>query len=132
MWKIQRDILAPKRDEVTGECRRLHDEKLHDLTSSQNYSGDQFENNEMGGACRPYEGKKRAIHHLVGKKNVRERDHLGDLGVDGRTILKWIFKMSDVGMDWINLTRDRDRWWALVKEVMNLQVTQNAQDFLTS
>jgi len=29
------------------------------------------------------------------------------------------------GMDWIDLTRDRDRWWTLVNAVMNLQVPQN-------
>jgi hypothetical protein len=26
------------------------------------------------------------------------------------------------GMDWINVALDRDRWWALVKVVRNLQV----------
>ena len=26
------------------------------------------------------------------------------------------------GMDWINLAEDRDRWWAVVNEVMNLRV----------
>jgi hypothetical protein len=33
---------------------------------------------------------------LVG--NLRERDHWGDPGVDGRKILKWIFKKYDVGV----------------------------------
>jgi len=29
-------------------------------------------------------------------RNLRERDHLGDAGVDGRIILRWIFRKSDV------------------------------------
>jgi len=55
-------------------------------------------------------------------ENLRGRDHLGDPGVDVRIILRWIFKMSDVGMDWIDLPQDRDRWRALVNGVMNLRV----------
>jgi len=52
----------------------------------------------------------------------RERDHLGDSGVDGRIILRWIFRKWDGGMEWIDLAQDRDRWWAIVNAVMNLQV----------
>jgi hypothetical protein len=47
---------------------------------------------------------------------------LGDPGVDGRIILKLIFKKWDWGMDWIELAQDRDRWRALVNAVMNLRV----------
>jgi hypothetical protein len=54
--------------------------------------------------------------------NLREADHLGDPGVDERIILKWILKQWDGGMDWIELPQDRDRWWAVVNAVMNLQV----------
>ena len=36
------------------------------------------------------------------------------------------------GLDWIELAQDRDRWRAVVYAVMNLQVTQNAGNFLTS
>jgi len=56
--------------------------------------------------------------------NRRERDHWGDLGVDGWIILGWISRRW-VGcgyVDWIGLAQDRDRWWMLVSAVMNLRV----------
>jgi hypothetical protein len=42
--------------------------------------------------------------------------------VDGRIILKWIFEGLGGGVDRIDLTQDRDRWWAVVYTVMNLRV----------
>ena len=36
-------------------------------------------------------------------ENLREGDHLGDQGIDGRIILKWIFERSDGDIDWIDL-----------------------------
>jgi hypothetical protein len=46
-----------------------------------------------------------------------------DLGVDGRIILKLIFKKWKWGgMDLIAMAQDRDRWRALVSAVMNLRV----------
>jgi len=48
---------------------------------------------------------------------------LGDTGVFGKIILKWIFRQCNVGgMDWIDLAQDRDKWWAFVSAVMNLRV----------
>jgi hypothetical protein len=47
---------------------------------------------------------------------------MGDPDVDGRIILKWIFKTWHGNMDWIELAQDRDRWQAVVNAVMNLRV----------
>ena len=47
---------------------------------------------------------------------------MGDPGVDGSIILRWIFRKWDVvGVDWIELAQDRDSWRALVNAVMNLR-----------
>jgi len=48
----------------------------------------------MGGACSVYGGEERCIHGFLG--NLRERDHLGDPGVDGMMILRGIFRKWDV------------------------------------
>jgi hypothetical protein len=44
--------------------------------------------------------------------DLRE-EHLEDPGVDGKIILKWIFKTRDGGMDWIELVQNRERWRVL-------------------
>jgi hypothetical protein len=55
--------------------------------------------------------------------NLRERDHMEELSVDGRIILKWSFKDLDgLGMDWIGLAQDREGCLALVNAVLNLRV----------
>jgi hypothetical protein len=53
---------------------------------------------------------------------MREGDHLEDAGVDGRIIVKWVFKKWDGAMDWIDLAQDREKWRELVNAVMNLRV----------
>jgi hypothetical protein len=47
---------------------------------------------------------------------------LGDLDVEGRIILKLIFKKLDGGMDWIDLPQNSDRCRAIVNAVMNCRV----------
>jgi len=58
-------------------------------------------------------GRERCVQGLV-----RERDHLEDSGLDGRIVLRWILRKWDVGMDWIDLAKGRDRWRALVNAVI--------------
>ena len=95
---VLRRIFEPKRDEVTGEWRRLHNEELIDLYSSPNI-------------VRVIKWRRmRWAGHVVRRGgrigswcgNRRERDHWGDLGVDGWIILGWISRRWDVGM-WTGL-----------------------------
>jgi len=60
-------IFGPRRDEGTGEWRRLHNEELNDLYSSPNIV---------------WVIKSRRMR-WAGYVARRERDHWGDLGVDG-------------------------------------------------
>jgi len=53
----------------------------------------------MGGACSTGGGERRGEAYTgFWWGNLRERDHLGDPGVDGRIILRWIFRKCDVGV----------------------------------
>ena len=53
--RVLRRIFGPKRDEVTGEWRKLHNEELNDLYSSPNI--DKIEKNDVGGLCSTYGGE---------------------------------------------------------------------------
>ena len=95
-------IFGPKRDKVTGEWRRLHNEKLYELYSPNIIQvilqevcdeWDMWHGGGRGGVLTGF---------LLG--NVIKRSHLQDPGIDGRIILKWIFKKWEWGMDWIVLT----------------------------
>ena len=69
------------------------------------YSSDQIEKIEIGGACSAYE-RRVEVYAGFWWRNLRERDHLENPGVDGTIILRWIFRKWD-GVDWIDLTQDR-------------------------
>ena len=53
--------------------------------------GDPIKENEMGNVL-----GRRKIHTEVWWQNLKEQDHLEDLSIDGRTILKWTLK-RDLG-----------------------------------
>ena len=55
-----------------------------------------------------------------------------DPGVNGRIILRCIFRKWAEGMNWIDLAQDRDRWLVLVNAVMYRRVPYYAGNFLTS
>ena len=120
--RVLRRIFGAKRDEVTGEWRKLHNDELNDLYCSPNIVRViKWRRIRWVGHVARMGGGEAYTGFWWG--NLRERDRLGDPGVDGRIILSWIFRKWEVGgMDWIELGRDRDRWRALVNALMNLRV----------
>jgi hypothetical protein len=92
---VLRSILGPQREEVTGDCRKLHGEELHDSHSSTNVTGvSKIRRNEMvGGGCGMYGGEGRCTRVLVG--NLRERRHLEDLCVGGSITVELI--LNNIG-----------------------------------
>jgi hypothetical protein len=120
--RVLRKIFGPKRDEVIGGWRKLHNEELHNLYCSSSiiriiksrrmtWSGHVARIGEKRNAYRISVGKLEGKRPL-GRPRRRWKDNIR---MDLREI-GW------GGMDWIDLAQDRDQWRALVNTVMNLWV----------
>jgi hypothetical protein len=82
---------------------------------------DRIEKNEMGGACSAYGGRKRRVQIFGGKSE--EKKPLGRPGRRWEDNINVDFQeVGCGGVDWIELAKDRDRWRALMKAVMDLRV----------
>jgi len=119
---VLRKIIGRRRDEVTGEWRRLHNEELSDLYSSPNIVRVIKSRRMRWGGHVARMGEERVVYRvLVGKPEGKRplgrprRSWVGNIRMD----------LQEVGcgcMDWIGLAQDRDRWRTLVSAVMNLRV----------
>ena len=115
-------ILGPKRDEVTGEWRKLHNEELNDLYSSPNTLRVMKSRRMSWAGHVTRMGEGRGVYRvLVGKPEGKKQL--------GRSRRRWAdnikMGLQEVGcrnMNWIELAQDWDRWRTLVDEVMNLRV----------
>ena len=85
-----RRTFEPKRDEVTREWRKLHNEELSDIYSSPNIIRViKMRRMKRAGHVARMGEKRGEYGDLVGE-NLRERDQWGDPGVDRRIKLRWI------------------------------------------
>jgi hypothetical protein len=120
--RVLRRIFGPKRDKVTGEWRKRHNEELRDLYSSPNivqviksrrmrWAGHVARMGERRGVYRVLVGKPDGKRTLGRPRHRWEDNNKMDLQEVG-----W------GGMDWIELAQDGDRFWARVNVAMNLQV----------
>jgi hypothetical protein len=115
-------IFGPKRNEVTGDWRKLLNEDLHNMYSLPNIirMAKSRRMSRIGHVARM--GKNRnAYRILVGKPEGKKPL--------GRPRRRWLDKVKmdhrETGLgdvDWIDLAQDRDQWRALVNTVMNLRV----------
>ena len=119
---VLRRILGPRKDELTVDWRKLHNEEQHDLYSSPNtvrviksrrmrWAGHVARMGERIGLYRVLVGKPEGKRPLVRPRHRWEDNIKMDLQA-----------MGCGSVDWIGLAQDRDRWWALVNVVIKLCV----------
>jgi hypothetical protein len=120
---VSRRIFGPKKDEVTGGWRKLHNEELHNLYPCPTIIR-MIKPRRMGAGHVARMGEKRNTYRtLVGKQEGKS-----PLGTPRR---RWVNNITSKmnlreigwgGMDWIGLAQDREQWRVLVTMVMNLRV----------
>ena len=110
---VLRRIFGPRRDEVTGEWRRLHNEELNDLYSSLNIVRVIKSRRMRWAGHVAHMGEERGVYRVLvgkseGKRPLRKprRRWVDNIKMD----------IQEVGcgyVDWIGLAQDRDRWRTL-------------------
>jgi hypothetical protein len=120
--RVLRRVFGPKRDEVTGEWRKLHNEELNNLYSSPSIVRVVKSRRMRWAGHVARMGEERWVHRVLVGKSEGKRP----LGRSRRRLEDNInMDSQEVGGgcgDWMELAQDRDRCRALVSTVKNLRV----------
>jgi hypothetical protein len=100
--RVLRRMFGPKRDKVTDEWRKLHIEEINDLYYSSTIVRVMKSRRIRWAGHVTHMGRGELCTGFWWV-NPRARDHWGDPSVDGRIILRWIFRKWDVGV-WTGLS----------------------------
>jgi hypothetical protein len=120
--RVLRRVFGPRRDEMTGEWRELHNEELNDLYSLPNIVR-VVKSRRMRRAGHVVRmGEERGVHRvLVGKPKGKRP--LGRPRRRWEDNMKMALQEAGGGRgDWRELAQDRDRWRTLESTVKNLRV----------
>jgi hypothetical protein len=101
--RVLRRLFGPKRVEVTGGWRKLHNEELHNVSSPSIIR--MIKSRRMRWAGYVARMGRRGIHIWYWWERQKERDHYEDKNVDN--ILMDLREVEWVGTDWIELAQDR-------------------------
>jgi hypothetical protein len=119
--RVLRRIFGLKRDEVTGEWRKLHNEELRDHSSPSIIKIIKSRRMRWAGHVACMGEKRKAYRLLVGKPEGKRPL--------GRPRHRWVdntrMDLGEVGwsdVDWSGLAQDRNRWRSLVNSVLKLRV----------
>ena len=119
--RVLRRVFRPKRGEVTGEWRKLHNEKLRDLYSLPNIVRVVKSRRMRWVGHVAHMGEGRGVHRVLVGKPEGNRP-LGRSRRRWEDNIKMDLREVGGGGDWMELAQDGDRWRTFVNTVMNFRV----------
>ena len=120
--RVLRRVFGARRDEVTGEWRKLHNEDLIDLYSSPNIFRVIKSRRMRWAGHIARMGDRREVYGVLVRKPEGKRQLWISKSRWDVNIKMYLLKVGYGGMDWTELSQDRDRWRTRVNAVMNLRV----------